>query len=135
MEKSQEEISSLKTTLSEKDVILKRNDGTKKLDLVKENSKLRNLCNDQKISLENSREEISSLKETLDEKVGKLKLQTQMTDITEKQINTLMNLVLPNDGSRKTFLELLKEIEYLKGTHSTQKEEIEILQNQLENCQ
>ena len=73
------------------------------------------------------------MKETLNEKVGKLKLQTQMTDITEKQINTLMNLVLPNDGSRKTFLELREEIEYLKGTHNTQKEQIEILQNQVEN--
>ena len=46
-----------------------------------------------------------------------------------------MNEFLPNDGTEKTFLKLREEMEYLKRTHGTQKEQIEILQTQLANCQ
>ena len=105
-------------------------------ELVKENSKLTDQCNDQKISLEKkSQEENNSLKETLDEKDGKLKIQRDKTGNFEKQISILMNEFLPNDGTEKTFLKLREEIEYLKRTHGNQKEQIEILQTQLANCQ
>ena len=108
---------------------------TKLHELVKENSKLMDQCKVQTISLEKSQEEISSLKETLDDKNGKLKIQRDKIDNFEKQISTLMNEFLPNDGTEKTFLKLREEIEYLKRTHGTQKEQIEVLQTQLANCQ
>ena len=68
-------------------------------------------------------------------KMENWKIQRDKTDNFEKQISTLMNEFLPNDGTEKTFLKLREEIEYLKRTHGTQKEQIEILQTQLANCQ
>ena len=104
-------------------------------ELVKENSKLTDQCQDQTISLEKCQEENNSLKETLHEKDGKLKIQKDKAENFEKQISTLMNEFLPNDGTEKTFLKLREEMEYLKRTHGTQKEQIEILQTQLACCQ
>ena len=104
-------------------------------ELVKENSKLTNQCKDQAIVLDKSQEEIESLKETLGEKKTKLENQKQMTETLQTQMNTLMDEVLANDGTETNFLKLRKEIEYLKRTHGTQKEQIEILETQLANCQ
>jgi len=85
--------------------------------------------------LDKNQEEIDNLKETLSEKNSKLKLQQQRIETLEKNMNTLMNAILPNDGTEQTFMKLRDEIEYLKGQYTLQKEEIESLQTRLANCQ
>ena len=42
--------------------------------------------------------------------------------------------ILPNDGTKQTFLKLSEEIEYLKRTHNLQKEELEMLRKQVADC-
>ena len=103
--------------------------------MLKENSQLTNQCKDQTISLDKNQEEIDNLKESLSEKNSKLKLQQQRIEILEKNMNTLMNAILPNDGTEQTFMKLRDEIEYLKGQYTSQKEHVEILQTQMANCQ
>ena len=80
-----------------------------------------------------SREEVDNLKRTVDDQKSKLNLRQQKIEILEKNINTLMDKFLPNDGTEKTFFKLLEEIEYIKVQYATQKEEIEHLGTQLTN--
>ena len=80
-----------------------------------------------------SREEVDNLKRTVDDQKSKLNLRQQKIEILEKNINTLMDKFLPNDGTEKTFFKLLEEIEYIKAQYTTQKEEIEHLGTQLTN--
>ena len=80
-----------------------------------------------------SQEEVDNLKRTVDDQRSKLNLRQQKIEILEKNINTLMDKFLPNDGTEKTFFKLLEEIEYIKGEYTTQKEEIEHLGTQLTN--
>ena len=82
-----------------------------------------------------SQEEVGNLKKTVDDQKSKLNLRQQKIETLEKNMNTLMDKFIPNDGTEKTFLKLREEMEYLKRTHGTQKEQIEILQTQLANCQ
>merc|ERR1712080_671579 len=114
---------------------LKSSSETQNHDLLKENSNLTTQIEDQTISLDKNQEEIDNLKETLSEKNSKLKLQQQRIETLEKNMNTLMNAILPNDGTEQTFMKLRDEIEYLKGQYTLQKEEIESLQTRLANCQ
>ena len=55
-------------------------------------------------------------------------------ELLENQMNTLMQEFLPTE-TEKTFLNLREEFEYLKQAHTSKKEEIEILQVQLSNCE
>ena len=75
-----------------------------------------------------SREEVDNLKRTVDDQKSKLNLRQQKIEILEKNINTLMDKFLPNDGTEKTFFKLLEEIEYIKAQYTTQKEETEHLE-------
>ena len=106
---------------------------TENYDLLKENSKLTTQIKDQTITLDKNQEEIGNLKESLSDKNSKLKLQQQKIETFEKNMNTLKDKFLPNDGIEKTFIKLLDKFEYIIGQYTSQKEEIEHLGTQLTN--
>ena len=97
------------------------------------NSKLTTQYKDQTTLLNKSREEVVNLTETVDDQKSKLKLQQQQIRTLEKNMNTLKDRFLPNNGTEKTFFKLLEEFEYLKEQYTSQKEEIEHLGTQLTN--
>ena len=119
LHEANKKISSLCTQLSHSE--------TQTRDLSKENAKLASQIKDQAIFLGLYLEEISDLKETLSDKASKVKLQQQKIKTFEENMKTLMNIVLPHDRGEPTFFNLRNELEYLKGMHTIQKEEIEIL--------
>ena len=103
-------------------------------ELVQENSRLITQCKDKSTSLEKSQQKLENLEEKWREVNDKLKLQYSKGELLENQMNTLMQEFLPAE-TEKTFLNLREEFEYLKQAHTSKKEEIEILQVSLSNCE
>ena len=97
-------------------------------DLVRENRKLASQLKGERLIQSKNQQEISDLKETLGERNSKLKLQEQRIETFEDNLKALMNIVLCQKGVEPTFFNLRNEVEHLKMSYITQKEELEILQ-------
>ena len=103
-------------------------------ELVQENSRLITQCKDKSTSMEKIQQNLENFEEKWREVNEKLKLQYSKGELLQNQMNTLMQEFLPTE-TEKTFLNLREEFEYLKQAHTSKKEEIEVLQVQLSNCE
>ena len=105
-------------------------------ELFQENSRLRLItqCKDKSTSMEKIQQNLENFEEKWREVNEKLKLQYSKGELLQNQMNTLMQEFLPTE-TEKTFINLREEFEYLKQAHTSKKEEIEILQVQLSNCE